>query len=279
MDKVLGRFSDNQIYNGDCWELVRELPDECIPLALTSPPYGNMRDYGGHRCDTLGLIDELYRVIRPGGIAVWVEQDQIKGKRCSDSVFEHGCSFRGMGFQLVSEIVLERAGFRAPTHGHYGTPEVALVFSKGKPTVINIIKDRPNKTAGAPVKHSVRNRQGVLEFQKTGKVVQPFGRRGCVWRYNAGFNNSSRDEFAFGHPAIMPEQVAEDLIIAFSRPGDLVLDPMCGSGTTLKMALLNHRRFLGFEIHEPYVEIARKRVRLAREEQQRRLDVEWGQQK
>ena len=88
--------------------------------------------------------------------------------------------------------------------------------------------------------------------------MTPFGRRGPVWRYNSGFNKTSKDKFAFEHPALMPEQMAEDLILSFSRPGELVFDPMCGSGTTLKMAILNHRKFLGFEIHEPYVAIARR---------------------
>jgi site-specific DNA-methyltransferase (adenine-specific) len=59
--------------------------------------------------------------------------------------------------------------------------------------------------------------------------------------------------------------MARDLILSYSRPGDLVFDPLCGAGTTCKMALLNHRHYLGMEFVERYVEIARKRVRLARE--------------
>lgn len=58
----------------------------------------------------------------------------------------------------------------------------------------------------------------------------------------------------------MPEQMAEDHILSWSRVGDLVFDPFAGAGTTLKMALLNHRRYLGFEINPKYVEIARRRL-------------------
>ena len=66
--------------------------------------------------------------------------------------------------------------------------------------------------------------------------------------------------------------MAEDHILAWSRPGDLVFDPMAGSGTTLKMALLNNRRYLGFEIHKPYYEIAQKRLHLAHEQHRQELN-------
>jgi site-specific DNA-methyltransferase (adenine-specific) len=64
----------------------------------------------------------------------------------------------------------------------------------------------------------------------------------------------------------MPEAMAQDLIISWSKPGDLVFDPMCGAGTTCKMALLNNRRYLGMEVFDRYCEIARERVRLALEQ-------------
>jgi site-specific DNA-methyltransferase (adenine-specific) len=70
----------------------------------------------------------------------------------------------------------------------------------------------------------------------------------------------------------MPEPMAEDHIVSWSRPGDLVFDPMCGAGTTIKMAMLNNRRYLGMEIEERHCEIARERLRLATGEHKRRLD-------
>lgn len=256
------------IVHGDCLSLMRKLPDASIPLVLTSPPYGR------HDFDAELVFDEFERIVEPNGFVVWVEQDQVKQGRCSQSVFIHYELIRDAGFDLVVPLVMERAGHRCPQRGHPGAPEFAMVFSKGTPKPMHLIKDKPNVTAGAPIKHSVRDRSGLITYLKrTGKVVQPYGRRGSVWRYNSGFNNSSKAKYVFdGHPAIMPEAMAEDLIITFSRPGDLVLDPLAGSGTTAVMALLNHRRFLGFEIHQPYVELARTRVEWAKWEQQQRLD-------
>lgn len=264
----------DEIVHGDCIALMRQLPDECISLVVTSPAYGKMRDYGGHSFDAELAFDEFDRIVEPGGIVVWVEQDQVQQGRCSQSVFTHFEMARDSGFDLVVPLVMERAGHRCPPQRHPGTPEFAMVYSKGTPKTIHIIRDKPNITAGDRIQHSVRNRAGHLTYQKrTGKVVPPFGRRGCVWRYNAGFNNSSKSKYVFDrHPAVMPEAMAEDLIITFSRPGDLVLDPLAGSGTTAVMAMLNYRQCLGFEIHEPYVELARARLAWAKWERQQRLD-------
>jgi site-specific DNA-methyltransferase (adenine-specific) len=62
------------------------------------------------------------------------------------------------------------------------------------------------------------------------------------------------------HSAPFPEHLAEDHIISWSNPGDLVLDPMCGSGTTLKMAKKSGRNYIGIDIAEEYCDIARLRI-------------------
>lgn len=61
----------------------------------------------------------------------------------------------------------------------------------------------------------------------------------------------------------MPEQMAEDFILSWSKVGDLAFNPFAGGGTVMKMALLNHRRYLGFEINPKYVEIAQRRLKEA----------------
>ena len=75
-----------------------------------------------------------------------------------------------------------------------------------------------------------------------------------------GFGVSTLDEKAYKHPAIFPEKLAEDHILSWSNPGDIVLDPFVGSGTTAKMAALNGRNYIGIDISDEYCELARKRV-------------------
>ena len=83
-----------------------------------------------------------------------------------------------------------------------------------------------------------------------------------IWSYSVGLNNSTSDKIAFKHPAIFPDQLAEDHILSWSNEGDIIPDPMCGSGTTCKMAYLNNRKFIGVDMSEEYInEICKPRLR------------------
>lgn len=80
--------------------------------------------------------------------------------------------------------------------------------------------------------------------------------------YAVGLGGSTSDRIAFEHPAIFPEKLAQDHILSWSNENDIVFDPMSGSGTTCKMAKLNNRKYLGFEISEEYTELSKKRLEL-----------------
>ena len=84
--------------------------------------------------------------------------------------------------------------------------------------------------------------------------------RDNVWMYSVGFMSGSSDAIAYDHPAIFPEKLAQDHILSWSNPGDLVLDPFTGSGTTCKAAKELGRNFLGFEINPEYSKIAERRI-------------------
>src|SRR5262249_30692460 len=91
-------------------------------------------------------------------------------------------------------------------------------------------------------------------------TVGAFGLRTRVWRYKNGNMKTSKDRIAYDHPSLMNEALARDLIMGYSKKGDTVLDCFAGSGTTLKMALLLQRLWIGIEAHKPYVELAMNRI-------------------
>ena len=215
-----------------------------------------------------------YRVTAEGGVVVWVVQDQVKNGRESGSSLRQRLYFESIGFRPYATLIMQSNGFRFPHKTRYPQQfQYGFVFAKGKPRVVNLIQDRPNSTVGGRVKQSVRDKDGKsVIVTRPGKRVRPFGLRSNIWTYDAGYGKTTKDKVAYKHPALMPDAMAEDLIISFSKPGDLVFDPMCGSGTTLKMALLNDRDCLGMEIHEPYWEIAVKRLELARQQHKQKLD-------
>ena len=255
----------------DCLEGMKLLPDECIDLTVTSPPYDNLRDYNNEVTWNFEkfqeIAKELFRVTKPGGVVVWVVGDAtINGSETGTS-FRQALYFKEIGFNLHDTMIYQKDACPFPeTNRYYPMFEYMFVFSKGKPKTVNLIADKPNKRYGEKVASSTQRQPDgktvKVSANKTDptRTVKKYGVRGNVWQYSPGYNKSTKDKYAYKHPAIFPEQLAEDHIISWSNPGDIVLDPFLGSGTTAKMALLNNRNFIGFEISEEYCEIAEQRI-------------------
>lgn len=262
----------NRLHLGDCVAGMRTLPDGCIPLTVTSPPYDNLREYGGHTFDFGAVARELWRVTAPGGVLVWFTQDQTVGGGQTGTGCRQQLFLQDIGFRVYERIVMDRINPLPRTRHYSGVLEIAVVLSKGRPRSVNLLCDKPNRQAGAVYPTFCRSRSGRVDGRA--KPIPRYGVRGVVWRYTVGGPHSTADLGDYAHPSVMPEAMAEDHIRSWSRPGDVVLDPFLGSGTTAKIALLNDRRYLGYEVHEPYFGIAHRRLADAREEYSRRLD-EW----
>ena len=244
------------LHQGDCLEVMKGMDGGSVDLTVTSPPYDNLRSYNGNN-DLWGehvwkaVLAELYRVTKDGGVVVWVVGDAtIKGSETGTS-FKQALHAIDCGFNLHDTMIYEKSGMAFPESTRYhGIFEYMFVLSKGKPKSINLIKDRKNKYVG---KVGGNKRGGLCARAE-------FGARFNVWRYANGRDNSTKDRAAFKHPAIFPESLANDHIISWSNEGDIVFDPFMGSGTTGKMAKLNNRKFIGIELDETYLEIARERI-------------------
>lgn len=264
----------------DAVEGMRGLPPASIPLIITSPPYDSIRDYGGHLWDFekfMMIAHGLWRVTMPGGVVVWVVRDQMRHGSLTGTSYRQVDYFTRLGFWLDGIVYAVSRGWRRPERWRYPdqvTP--CYVLSKGVPRAFNPIRDRPNSTAGRLLVHSRRSRDGRTTFRIKPKVTAEIGVRGNVWYYATGGRHTTRDVIARKHPGLMPERLARDLIASRSHPGDVVLDPMSGAGTTAKMALLSDRRYLGFEVFEQYHEIAVRRLADAHAENRRRLDRALG---
>ena len=256
----------NRIFNARSNELLREFPSECIDLVVTSPPYDDLRDYEGiveWNYDIFKEIaKELYRIIKPGGVMVWVVGDKtVKGSKSLTS-FKQALYFQDIGFNMYDVIIYEKAGSGPPHPNRYFNAfEYMFVLSKGAPKTVNILKDKPNKWADHSTYGEVtrREKNGTLT-NKGKKIINKFGVRTNIWRYANGKGFSTKDKIAYEHPAIFPEKLVEDHIYSWSNPGDLVLDPFGGSGTTAKVAQLTGREWVLIDAVEDYCEIARERM-------------------
>lgn len=245
------------IYTGDNVAVMKTWPDACIDLVVTSPPYDNLRTYGGHTWDFEGVARELTRVLKPGGVIVWVVADAtVNGSETLTSM-RQAIHFKDVcGLNIHDTMIWEKAAMLPTQDRYYAVWEYVFIVSKGKPKALNFIEDKPNVNGGrVQKKDSVINKG--LRIEGSGTFVRKeVGRRTNIWRTPLGRNPT-------GHPAPFPLDLARDHILSWSNEGDVVLDPFAGSGTTCLAARDAGRKYVGIEINPEYVEIINRRLGLA----------------
>lgn len=233
------------IYNEDCLETMKRMPDGHIDLTLTSPPYDNLRTYNGYSFDFESIAKELYRVTKPDGMLVWVVGDAVINGSESGSSFRQALYFMSLGFKLHDTMIYEKNSpaypARADSNRYTQIFEYMFVFAKGK-VPKQLICDKPNKWAGH------KDFSGKLK-----NPVPDFSPRNNIWKYTTSFNG-------WKHPAPFPEALAHDHIISWSKEGDLIYDPFMGSGTTAYVAKELKREWIGSEISSEYCEMINKRL-------------------
>ena len=243
---------------GDCLELMKEIPDGSISLTVTSPPYDDLRTYDGYSFDFENIAKELYRITKNGGVVVWIVNDATKNGSETGTSFKQALFFKEVGFNLHDTMIWNKGSCPFPDKTrYYQSFEYMFVLVKGKLEVYNPIEDRQNKWSGTKVHGTLRQADGSLKKPtgiKSGREIKEKGVRFNVWDVSPERKNKT------GHPAVFPEQLAQDHILSWSNEGDIVFDPFLGSGTTAKMAVLNNRHYIGFELSPKYFDIACKRL-------------------
>jgi DNA modification methylase len=251
----------NEIVEGNCVDIMKEFVPDSIDMVLTSPPYDGLRNYKGYVFPFESIVKELYRVIKPGGIVVWVVNDAtIEGSETGTS-FKQALLFRDIGFNLHDTMIFRKRNpipqiYRKRYNNEF---EFMFVFSKGQVKTHNpIMIDCAHaglELNGTTYKNYSKNEQ-VRE--KLAKPVKDKKIKGNIWEYVVG--KKLEDQEAKGHPAPFPCDLARDHISSWTNIGDVVLDPMCGSGTTCKVASELGRKYIGIDISHEYVELAKQRL-------------------
>lgn len=241
---------------------MKQMLDNCIDLTVTSPPYDDLRTYGGHdEWDFEGVATELFRITKQGGVVVWVVGDAtINGSETGTS-FKQALYFKEIGFNLHDTMIYAKNNYIPLTHNRYEQQfEYMFILSKGRPKTFNPLM-KENKQVGR-IKGGTFNQDGD-SLSKRHKDIGVAERSIApnIFFYNVGMMNSSKDKIAFQHRAIFPEQLAIDHILSWSNEGDTVLDPFAGSGTTCKMAKKLGRHWIGIEINPEYIKISDERMR------------------
>ena len=250
----------NTIYNVDCLLGMKQLKKNSIDLTVTSPPYDNLRTYNGYSFDFKNIAKELYRVTKEGGVVVWIVNDAtIKGSETLTG-FKQALYFKEIGFNVHDTMIYQKNSYPfPPTNRYYQQFEYMFVLSKGKPKTANIQTQTTIWKKSTKELSTTRQADGATKEMKyeKGKSERKMDN---IWLINTGYMRSTKDKFAYKHPAMFPEELVERHILSWSNPNDVVLDIFMGSGTTAKIALLNNRSYIGFELSEEYCKIANERI-------------------
>jgi adenine-specific DNA-methyltransferase len=249
------------VFPGDCRDLFRQLPSESIQLAVTSPPYNLGKEYErrlnleAYVAQQREVIQECVRVLQPTGSLCWQVGNYVESGAIVPLDALLFPLFAELGLKLRNRIIWHFEHGLHCSRRLSGRYEVILWFTKGDDYVFNLDPIRvPQKYPG----------KKYFKGPKAGQYsCNPLGKNpGDVWVIpNVKSNHVEKTD----HPCQFPVELVERLVLALTRPGDWVLDPFLGAGTTVIAAIRHDRRGVGAEVIGRYVEIARERIEQAME--------------
>ena len=251
----------------DDWTLHQGRAQDVLPgeyagrvnLIVTSPPYDGLRQYGGYMdaWDFDAVAAAIIPTLAPGGVLVWVVADAIVDGSETCTSYRQALHFLDAGLRLHQTMIYRRWSINGMSpNRYYREHEYMFVFSAGQPAIAHLLDDRANRQAGKKQNLSSVGRKGDKVIKRSGrKVTGDTSVRGSIWEYDTNPVNRQPD-----HPATFPYALAADHIRTWTNPGDLVLDPMAGSGTTLRAAVNLGRRAVGVEVNPDYCDLVRRRM-------------------
>lgn len=259
----------NKIINGNCIDIMQQMPCNYVDLTVTSPPYDNLRTYKGYTFPFDDIVKQLYRITKDGGVVVWIVSDATINGCETGTSFKQALKFMEYGFNLHDTMIFQKTNPVPQIYRKRYTNvfEYMFVFSKGTVNTHNGIKI-PCLHAGLELKGTTYKNYSKGEQTRT-KLANPVKSeklKGNIWEYVVG--KKAVDQEAKAHPAPFPYDLALDHIISWTNDGDTVLDPMCGSGTTCVAALDSNRNYIGIDISDEYCKLAESRIDLHKRQHQ-----------
>jgi adenine-specific DNA-methyltransferase len=251
--------ADVVLYHGDCRTFLSSIPDGEIALIVTSPPYNIGKAYERRRKldEYLSfqeeVISECVRILADGGSICWQVGNYVDKNEILPLDIALYPRFKQFGLKLRNRIIWHFEHGLHCSRRFSGRYETTIWFTKGDRykfylDPVRIPQKYPRK------KHFKGPKAGQLSCNPLGKNP------GDLWIIpNVKHNHVEKTS----HPCQFPVELIERLVLALTDPGDWVLDPFVGVGTSLVASLLHGRRSAGAEIVEDYVELAKERVKAA----------------
>lgn len=260
------------ILQGDCSEALKTLPDASVDLVVTSPPYADQRSstYGGTPADQyvdwfLPIADELYRVLKPtGSFVLNIKERVVNGERHT-YVLELIIAMRGRGWLWTEEYVWHKRNcYPGKWPNRFRDAwERCLHFTKDKKFAM--YQDEVRVPMGDWAKTRLKNLSETDLKRDDSRVQSGFGKKIANWlgrdmAYPTNVVHFATECGNKSHSAAFPVELPSWFIRLFTQPGDVVLDPFLGSGTTAVASVLLGRCYIGIEMNPDYVQIAEGRI-------------------
>lgn len=263
---------NDRILCGDCRDVLRGMPDGCVHLTITSPPYNVGLEYDGHNdrmsydeylAWLLPVWRELHRVLAGGGrFALNIAPTSIKDFRPIH--YDMAAQLRTLGFIMRTEILWYKQTMRRRTAwGSWKSPrnphivpswEYVLVFSKGSWTL-----DGNKQDADIAGEEFIQFSDGFWQIAPETRGRQPFLKSLYPPKRKSRVTNL-KSKISDGHPAPFPEELIYRLIKFYSYRGNVVLDPFGGTGTVAVVAKKTGRHFIHVDVSKKYCRIAAERL-------------------
>lgn len=261
------------ILEGDCRDVLRKLPDDCIDLIVTSPPYADRRNhtYGGIKPDRyvdwfIPIANELKRVLKPSGSFILnIKEIAVNGERHT-YVIELILAMRNEGWKWTEEYIWHKKNcYPGKWPNRFRDAwERCLHFTRQKQFAM--YQEAVRVPMGDWRHARLRNLSETDKRRDTSRVMSGFGKKienwvGREWAYPTNVLHMATECSNKGHSATFPVSLPSWFIRLFTEPGGIVLDPFMGSGTTAIACQQTCRHFVGIEMNGEYCEAARKKLR------------------
>ena len=273
------KTSDNKktlstdIFLGDCIDVLKKIETDSIDLIVTSPPYSDQRvtTYGGTKADDyvrwfLPITAELLRVLKPTGTFILNIKEKASGGERHTYVLELILEMRKQGWFWTEEFIWHKKNcYPGKWPNRFRDAwERLLQFNKNKK--FNMYQDAVMVPTGDWAKTRLKTLSETDKTRDNSKVGSGFGKNISNWvgrdmAYPSNVLHLATESGNKKHSAAFPKELPRWFIKLFTQPGDVVLDPFLGSGTTSVVSKEMARNSIGIEVLEDYYKIAQENIK------------------
>ncbi|MBI3363132.1 MAG: site-specific DNA-methyltransferase [Chloroflexi bacterium] len=262
----------NRILHGDCEEVLGRLPDNCVDLIFTSPPYADQRQnsYGGIGPDEyvdwfLPKAAQFLRMLKPTGTFILNIKERVVDGERHTYVIELILKMREQGWLWTEEFMWHKKNSYPGKWPNRFRDNWERLIQFNKQKKFKMHQEAVMVPVGDWAKDRLANLSETDKIRDESKAGSGFGKNVSNWLgrdmvYPTNVLHMATECSNRNHSATFPTALPAWFIKLFTEPGDAVLDPFVGSGTTAVAAAELGRYFIGIDINKEYIELARKRL-------------------